>query len=713
VNTASAISVLANGTLAGSGTAGDVALLSGGAISPNSVNPNNRSATPPEIATITVGNMTWNGGGIYNWQLASANGTTPGTDWDFINSTGSLTLNASNGQQFVINATALQGSEFDSSVRSSKWEIASFETGITGFAGDKFTINTTGFDNLPAVYAFTVSADANSLYMNYGTIATWTGGTGNWTDTSNWADGIAAVNGIAVEYAGTNGTSTNNSGTNGIQSLTFTNNSTGAFTLAGGGLTIGAGGIVNNSSYTNTIALNLALGANQTFAANTANLVVSGNITGNYALTKAGNETLTLAGTNTYTGETLVEAGTLAIASGGSLTGTSKILVGNFTSGNTMSVLGSVSTGNLTLSEHGGSDDNTLTVGGGSSAASLTVGNLINVGFGGEGNSLQILGNGTVTAASTWVGGYGSNNTLEVNGGKLNSTSSLIVGYFSNANTANITAGGNATVGSVTVGLDATSSNNTVLVSGTGSALNTAGLIYLGENGTSNGLVVENGGKVVSQALDAVIGLNAGSNTNALTINGTGSQFTNNATLYVGKSGSDNTLSVLGGGSLITKNSRIGHEAASANNTAIVSGNGSTWTNTGTLRVGNLGANNTLAVSSGANVTISGNTFIGHGVGSDNNLVSVEGTGSVLNLANATVGLSGSNNTLLVSDSGTINAIGIQLSARTPLCRLAMGPVREPSTPPSASAPARAAAIRSSSTTPTPACPSARSSPAT
>jgi len=641
------------GTLAGGNiTIGDVVINSGGAI-----------AHGNSPGRITTGNMTWNGGGSYKWELASVNGTA-GTDWDLINSAGSLTINATSGDKFSISLTSF-GNGTLAGVKKASWEIGNFTTGITGFDKSYFSFNSIGMTGSVGGYSLSLGGGNTTLLLNYKTGAVWNTGSGDWTTLAQWEGSTPPVDGDAVEFSGTGGISTNNYASGNlseISGLTFTSSANGSYTINGNALTLGAGGLVNDSSSAQTVAIGVTLGADQTFAANTANLVVSGNISGNASLTKAGSETLTLSGSNTYTGETLVEAGTLAIASSGSLTGTSKILMGNFTSGNTMSVLGSVFTGNLTLSEHSGSNDNTLTVGGGSTPASLTVGNLINVGFGGEGNTLDILGNGTVTAASTWIGGYGASNTVNLTGGVLNSTTDVIVGYFAGENALNITAGGNATVGSIIAGLDASSSNNTILVSGSSSALQTSGLIYLGQNGTSNSLVVENGGKVLSQNADAVIGLNAGSNGNALSINGTGSRFTNNGTLYVGRTGSNNTLSVANGGSLVTKNSRIGGDAASSNNTVTVSGAGSVWNNTGTLRVGSFGSNNTLAVTSGANVTVAGNTFIGYNATSANNLVSVEGAGSVLNLANATIGLSGANNTLRVADLGTINAVGIQLS---------------------------------------------------
>ena len=687
-----AVTINSGGILTGNGTAGAVTINSGGAIAPGN-----------SPGTITVGNSIWNGGGIYDWELGNATGT-EGTGWDLISSTGTLTIGANATNKFTIAASTTNASGFDPNAKLASWKIAEFAGGIIDFASNSINITTSGFGTLPSVHIFYVSQEGNALNFNYATMATWNAGSGNWSDPVNWVGGSNPVNGVSVEYAGPNGLGGNstNDNTGGysvadIYSLAFTSGANASYTIDGGGLTIGEGGIVNNSNSTQTIALNLTLGANQTFAANTANLVVSGNITGAYSLTKEGNQTLTFAGANTYTGETNIDAGTLAIAAGGSLTGTSKIFVGNTTSSNNLSILGAVSTADLTLSHQAGSDNNTVTVGGGSSPASLSVANLLNVGFGGTGNTLDILANGTVTAGSTEIGGYGANNSLNLTGGVLNSTGYLVVGYFADDNALNITAGGNATAGSVTVGLNATSANNTILVSGTGSALHTAGLIYLGENGTSNSLVIQNGGKVVSQNADAVIGFNAGSNGNALSINGTGSQFTNNGTLYVGKGGSENTLAIDNGGSLTTRNARIGHDATSSNNTATISGTGSTWTNTGTLRVGSAGSGNTLAVTSGANVTVGGNTFIGvegsanslsitnggnmslagslvigNNTASENNSALVSGVGSALSAQNIQIG-SGADNKLIVADSGLVSTANIALAGTNATLQIGEG----------------------------------------
>src|ERR1700731_4033646 len=81
--------------------------------------------------------------------------------------------------------------------------------------------------------------------------------------------------------------------------------------IVGTGATTGI--TINNGAGLTTINSNLVLsGASQTMAVNnTAGLLVNGSVSGTIGLTKAGTGMLTLAGTNTYTGTTTVNAGTL------------------------------------------------------------------------------------------------------------------------------------------------------------------------------------------------------------------------------------------------------------------------------------------------------------------------------------------------------------------------------------------------------------------
>jgi autotransporter-associated beta strand protein len=111
------------------------------------------------------------------------------------------------------------------------------------------------------------------------------------------------------------------------KSLTFTG---GSVSTGAGTLTLGAGGVTTNAdSTTATIRGNLAFGAAETFT------IASGTVPGggpdlsvsaivsdggnNYGLTKAGPGILALSGTNTYGGNTTINAGVLAVSNSNAL----------------------------------------------------------------------------------------------------------------------------------------------------------------------------------------------------------------------------------------------------------------------------------------------------------------------------------------------------------------------------------------------------------
>jgi len=193
------------------------------------------------------------------------------------------------------------------------------------------------FSSAILVVALGISSSA------YGFDTTTTTGTGAWSSTEQWSPapnvaGIAPVNGDAVVFAGFAGGGQGNS-TNDIvasvQSLTFSAAATGTYNVLGNALTIGAGGITNNSALPQTVGLNLTLGSNQTFKAATGDLNVSGNVnnagyqltananrtisitgemSGSGALVKSGAGTLILSGNNTnYSGQTFINNGTILL----------------------------------------------------------------------------------------------------------------------------------------------------------------------------------------------------------------------------------------------------------------------------------------------------------------------------------------------------------------------------------------------------------------
>jgi len=174
----SAVTVNNGGTLAGSGTVGGLIVNTGGTISPGN---------SPGNLTV-AGNLVWNGGGNYNWQVlgtTNTSGATAGTTWDLITVTGDLDLNALQpGSKFNINLWSLASAPDTSgniadfnSTTSYEW-LAVSASSITGFNAAHFAVNvgatngTGGFSNpLGGGYVFGVREDRGNLYVTYGQAA--------------------------------------------------------------------------------------------------------------------------------------------------------------------------------------------------------------------------------------------------------------------------------------------------------------------------------------------------------------------------------------------------------------------------------------------------------------------------------------------------------------------------------------------------------------
>jgi fibronectin-binding autotransporter adhesin len=564
----SSTAIHTGGTLAGDGILGSVEVHNGGTIAPGA-----SSGT----STLTMGNTVWNGGGIFELQFASANGT-PGSDWDFLSSTGSLTVNSTSGDKFVINATAQEGSGFDPAAESYKWQIANFSGNITGFAPEKFQILASGFNG--STGTFSVSANSTSLALNYRTLFVWSGGNGSWSVQTDWLDNAAPVEGGPIQFAGPGGISTNDS-LSSIASLAFTANATGSYTLDGGNLTLGSGGLTNNSQHSQTIALNLAFSEDQTFAATTANLVVIGNITGAASLAKTGNQSLVLSGANALSGNTTVFSGELAITAGS--LATQELQVGN------------------------------------------------------GGNGTLHLSGGTIEAAGSLIALFeNSPGTATVTGGTWNNTTYLSVGEFG-IGTLNLT-GGTVSVGNGTGTLDLAREVGSVgtLNIGTGTTSGTLSVanVTAGE-GTASVNFHHNGDLVFTPVLTGNLALTQlGTGTTTLTAANThtGGTTITSGTLQIGNGGSTGFLigdisnesalvfnrsndlvfsgAISGNGSL----TKLG--AGTLTLTGIHSLSGPTSVAAGELRVNGSLADSAVDVASGASLSGSGLVGILGGNGS-------------------------------------------------------------------------------------------------
>ena len=265
------------------------------------------------------------------------------------------------------------------------------------------------------LFQWNIPSGANFLAIGVPNPAVWDGGAGLWSETSNWQGGLSPTSGDAIEFSGAGGVSTNNLVGGNLSTtagLAFTSSANGSYTVNGSPLAVGYGGITNKSLHDQTVAFDIILGADQSFAARTANLTVSGDISGNASLTKTGNKTLFLSGNNTFTGNTTVQAGVLAVT--GNLTGTGGIAVKS----GTLAIQGGglIETGiggNLTIGDASG-DNGALEITGGSISAKDAV-------IAKQSGSVGVvnLGNGSWFNESSLTVGERGNGTLNIAGGLL------------------------------------------------------------------------------------------------------------------------------------------------------------------------------------------------------------------------------------------------------------------------------------------------------
>lgn len=113
--------------------------------------------------TATTTSQTWAAGGTYVWEINNVTGTA-GSDpgWDLINGTGTLTITASIGTEFIIDITSLtlgniagDAVNFDQMLNYA-WLIADFAA-VTGFNATDFIVDATGFNNNTFTGAFAVA----------------------------------------------------------------------------------------------------------------------------------------------------------------------------------------------------------------------------------------------------------------------------------------------------------------------------------------------------------------------------------------------------------------------------------------------------------------------------------------------------------------------------------------------------------------------------
>ncbi|MCE9611138.1 MAG: autotransporter-associated beta strand repeat-containing protein [Chthoniobacter sp.] len=338
-----AVTVASTATLGGTGTIGGATTIqSGGIYSPGTTSP----GTLTQAAGLSI-----SGGGIFNWSNSTANASgTAGTDWSVANITGgSLTLDttASTGSKLNLSFTSIS-TDFTTAFWDSNQSWNIITGGVsTAFDASNISIFINGVQQgsnniITGEGAFTtVVSGSNERLIWTSTAASiptafWSGASsGDWGTVNNW--NTTASGGVVVGILPSSATdvhfSTISPAPGNLGSVDLAADfavKTLSFDAGAAAVTIGSansstltitpasstsGIVVDTTAGDNTVNVKAALGADQTWTVGTnRTLSATNQVSGGFALTKAGAGTLTLSGNNTFTGALIVQNGTLVVA---------------------------------------------------------------------------------------------------------------------------------------------------------------------------------------------------------------------------------------------------------------------------------------------------------------------------------------------------------------------------------------------------------------
>lgn len=310
---------------------------------------------------------------------------------------------------------------------------------------------------------------------------------------------------------------------------------------------------------------------------------------------------------------------------------------------------GGVLTGAGQLGGQISSSNNTAIISGPGSAWACTGG--LTVGAYGAGNSLVVSNGGEVINGGGYVGAYASssNNSIIVTGPNsiLSNTAALYFGNTDGYDNLAIENGGHF------VGTDffIQGADDVALVTGPGSTMKNTGSITLWGGGM---LVISNGGQVVNSEAWWWFGYDS------VLVTGAGSVWSNRSDLWMGWDfGSNQSLIIANGGKVFNEN---GYTASgsigSGNNSVLVTGTGSLWHNSITVNVGGLGPFCSLIISNGGQVVSSSGGYVDSTGGGSTVLVTDPGSIWSNGFSEMIIGEFGTGNGLVISNGGKVVSTG-------------------------------------------------------